>query len=184
MIPSVRVDIPLSSPGRGLTGAWYAVRTRAQHEKVVRDRLTRLGFEQLLPTCTRVSHWHDRKKVIETPLFSGYCFARFTSEDRIDVLQTPGVAYIVGHDGIPEAIPPDEIDSLKRLTRSGLPYEPHLDLNEGDPVQVVRGPLAGVRGRLVRKDRGHYVIVGVRVIHQGASIRINVEDIAPIAQSP
>ncbi|MEK6603230.1 MAG: transcription termination/antitermination NusG family protein, partial [Nitrospirota bacterium] len=55
---------------------WYAVRTRSRHEKLVRDRLAGLGVEHLLPTVMRLSQWKDRKKEIEAPLFSGYCFAR------------------------------------------------------------------------------------------------------------
>jgi transcription antitermination factor NusG len=181
MIPSTKAVFPL--PTRGQGGAWYAIRTRAQHEKVVRDRLARFGFEQLLPTCSRVSHWHDRKKIIETPLFSGYCFARFMSEDRVDILQTPGVAYIVGRDDVPEAIAPEEIESLRKLAKSGVPFEATTDLHEGDPVEIIRGPLAGIRGKLVRKDRGHYVLIGVHVIRQGAIVKISADDIVAVEPS-
>ncbi|TAL09546.1 MAG: antitermination protein NusG, partial [Nitrospirae bacterium] len=58
------------------TPRWYAVRTRSRHEKLVRDRLAALGLEHLLPTVHRLSQWKDRKKEVEVPLFSGYCFAR------------------------------------------------------------------------------------------------------------
>lgn len=75
---------------------WYALRTRSRHEKHVRDRLVALGIEQLLPTVIRLSQWKDRKKKIEAPLFSGYCFAHFPLENRLTVLKVPGVVQIVG----------------------------------------------------------------------------------------
>ncbi len=162
------------------SGNWFALKTRAQHEKVVRDRLRKLGFEHLLPILLRVSQWHDRKKVIEAPLFPGYCFARLADEHRSTVLQLPGVAYIVGHGGKAEAIPHQEIEALRRLGRSGLQYEAAFSLVEGDPVEIIRGPLAGVRGTLVCRERSHHVIIGVKLIQQGAKIKVDVEHVRRI----
>ena len=164
-------------------GNWFALKTRAQHEKAVRDRLHKLGMEGLLPILTRVSQWHDRKKVIEAPLFPGYCFARLSADHRISVLQVPGVAYLVGHAGVPEVIPHDEIDALQRLTKSGIPYGAALHLSEGDHVEIIRGPLAGVRGTFVRKDRAQYVVIGVQLLQQGATVRIDAEDVRRIDDS-
>lgn len=163
-------------------GQWFALKTRAQHEKVVRDRLHKQGFEYLLPILTRLSQWHDRKKVIEVPLFPGYCFVRLSDRHRLTVLQMPGVAYIVGREGFPEVIPHEEIDALKSLTKSGMPYEAAMCLSEGDPVEIIRGPLAGVRGNLVRRERSHYVIIGVRLLQQGATVKIDAEDVRRIEE--
>ena len=54
---------PLSHQTNQTNGAcWYAIRTRARHEKQVRDRLESQGIEQLLPTVIKLSQWKDRKK--------------------------------------------------------------------------------------------------------------------------
>lgn len=127
---------------------WYALRTRSRHEKLVRDQLTGQGIEPLLPTVRRLSQWKDRKKEIEVPLFSGYCFVRFTSEQKLPVLKTVGVVDIVGGGHHPEPIPDAEIGALQTLMASVLPYDPHPYLHEGMSVEVIRGPLQGVRGIL------------------------------------
>lgn len=163
-------------------GQWVALKTRAQHEKAVRDRLHRLGFEHLLPILPRVSQWHDRKKVIEAPLFPGYCFARLSVHNRSTVVQLPGVAYIVGSAGFSEVIPDEEIDALKRVTKCGMPYEAAMCLSEGDPVVIIRGPLAGVRGNLVRRERSHCVLIGVQLLQQGATVKIDAEDVRRIEE--
>ena len=63
---------------------WFAIRTHARAEKVVRDYLQRKDLDVFLPTVTRWSRWKDRKKAIEWPLFPGYCFARFgPADDRV-----------------------------------------------------------------------------------------------------
>jgi len=158
---------------------WFALRTKSRHEKVVRDQLTNQGIEPLLPTVKRMSQWKDRKKEIEVPLFSGYCFVRFASEHKLPVLKTIGVVDIVGSSHRPEAIPDQEIAAIKTLMTTVLPYDPHPYLNEGMRVEVVRGPLQGVHGILLRKDKRHRLVLGVRLIQQAAAVEIDVNDVVP-----
>ena len=159
---------------------WYALRTRSRHEKIVREQLATQGIEPLLPTVKRLSQWKDRKKEIEVPLFSGYCFVRFTSEQRLPVLKTIGVVDIVGSSHCPEPIPDEEIAALKTLMVSVLPYDPHPYLHEGIHVEVVRGPMQGVHGILLRKEKRHRLVIGVRLIQQAASVEIDVGSVIPI----
>lgn len=159
---------------------WYALRTKSRHEKLVRDQLEKQGIEPLLPTVKRLSQWKDRKKEIEVPLFSGYCFVRFSQQDRLPVQKVSGVVEVVGSGSRPEPIPDEEIDALKTLMNSVLPYDPHPYLHEGMMVEVVRGPLQGVHGILLRKEKRHRLVIGVRLIQQAAAVEINVRDVQPV----
>lgn len=167
-------------PGDGTTALWYAVRTRSRHEKVVRDHLAARGAEPFLPLWTRWSRWKDRRKQIATPLFPGYCFARFGIEQKLQVLKTPGVVEIIGTNGAIEPVPAAEIEAIRTLANGPLRYDPCPFLEEGAEVEVVRGPLMGVRGRLLRKDRSARLVIGVTLIRQAASVEIDAADIAPI----
>ncbi len=159
---------------------WYALRTKSRHEKLVRDQLDKQGIEPLLPTVKRLSQWKDRKKEIEIPLFSGYCFVRFSQQEKAPVQQTTGVVEIVGSGSRPEAIPEQEIEALRRLMTSVLPYDPHPYLHEGMKVEVVRGPLQGVLGILMRKEKRHRLVIGVHLIQQAAAVEIDVNDVVPV----
>src|SRR5438445_2307800 len=159
---------------------WYAIRTRARHEKQVHDRLESQGIQQLLPTVIKLSQWKDRKKKIEVPLFSCYCFAQFAWPDRLAVQQTAGVVQIVGNGKGPEPIPDEEIDAIRMLMKSPLPYDAHPYLQEGMPVQVTRGPLEGVRGTLLRKDKPFRLVISVHLIRQAASVEIDAADVMPV----
>ena len=159
---------------------WYALRTRTRHEKVVRDQLLQQGIEPLLPTVKRLSQWKDRKKEVEVPLFAGYCFVRFSATQKLPVLKTTGVVDIVGGGQRPEPIPDEEISAIQTLMTSVLPYDPHPYLQEGMKVEVIRGPLQGVHGILLRKDKRHRLILGVRLIQQAAAVEINVGDVVPV----
>jgi len=159
---------------------WYALRTRSRHEKQVRDRLATQGVERLLPTLTRTSQWKDRKKAVEVPLFSGYCFAQFIWQDRLSVLKIPGVVQIVGSGDLPEPVWDEEIDALKKLMVSTLSYDAHPYLREGMAVEVIRGPLEGIRGVLLRKEKRYRLVISIHLIKQAAAVEIDAADVMPV----
>ena len=159
---------------------WYAVRTRSRHEKLVRDQLEKQGIEPLLPTVKRLSQWKDRRKEVEAPLFSGYCFVKFSQQDKLAVQKISGVVEVVGSGSRPGPIPEEEIAAIKTLMASVLPYDPHPYLHEGMMVEVVRGPLQGLQGILLRKEKRHRLVIGVRLIQQAAAVEIDVGDIGPV----
>jgi transcription antitermination factor NusG len=159
---------------------WYAVRTRSRHEQVVRDDLAARGVEPFLPLWVRWSRWKDRRKQIATPLFPGYCFARFASTEKLRVLTTRGVVEVLGSNGTIEPVAPAELEAIRTLVNGPLRYDPCPFLDEGMAVEVVRGPLMGVRGRLVRKERSARLVLQVDLIRQGVWLEIDAADVAPV----
>jgi transcription termination/antitermination protein NusG len=160
--------------------AWYAIRTRSRHEQVVRQQLERKQVEAFLPTIPRWSRWKDRKKKIDWPLFPGYCFARFNSENALPVLKCTGVVNIISFEGKPAAIPDFELESIRLLVASEVQYDPCPLIREGAMVEVVHGPLSGVVGRLVRKDVNRArLVLSVDLIGQGVSVEVDAADVKP-----
>jgi transcription antitermination factor NusG len=160
---------------------WYALRTRSRHEKQVREQLETRGIEPFLPLVERWRQWKDRRKRVAFPLFPGYCFARFPLSQRVAVLTTQGVVQILGNREGPVPVPDAEIEAVRRLVESTLPYDPHPYLTQGMQVEVIRGPLAGLRGLLLRKGTRARLVIGVRLIHQGASVELDALDVAPVS---
>lgn len=157
------------------------MRTRSRHEKRVCEQLAdRPGIDVFLPVWERRSRWKDRIKRIQVPLFPGYCFARFRYPDRLQVLKAFGVVELVGPAGQPEPIPDAEMDAIHTLVGSHLAYEPFPFLTEGMQVEVIRGPLMGVRGRLLRKGRDLRVVLSVTLIRQSVSVEIDAADVTRV----
>ena len=159
---------------------WFAVKTRARHEKKVRDRLLSRGVELLLPLVLKRQRWSDRIKQVELPLFSCYCFARFSEDERRIVLEAPGVVTIVGCGERPEPIPELEIEALKRLCLSKLPCDVYPHLAQGAMVEIVRGPLVGVRGRLLEQGGSVRLALTVNLLQQCAVVKIDASDVEPV----
>ena len=57
------------------------------------------------------------------------------------------------------------------------PYDPHPFLREGMQVEVVRGPLQGVQGILLRKENTYRLIIGIRLIQQAVEVRVDAQDV-------
>ena len=162
---------------------WYALSTRARHEKQVDARLRERGFEVYLPLMPSVRQWHDRKKVVQWPLFPGYVFARFAANKAARVLGTPGVATVVRSNGHPAAISDEEIDNVRRfaaaVAETGCIPEPAPYIEQGQQVRIVRGPFAGVEGLVLEYRGGERAIVqmGLRAIGQGLKVEVDARSL-------
>ena len=96
------------------------------------------------------------------------------------VLKTVGVVDIVGGGSKPEPIPDEEIAAIQTLMTSVLPYDPHPYLQAGMMVEAIRGPLQGVRGILLRTEKRHRLVLGVRLIQQAVAVEIDISDVVPV----
>jgi len=157
--------------------AWFAIWTRSRHEQVVRQQLDQKGIDVFLPTVLKWSRWKDRKKQVAWPLFPGYCFAKFTADQRVAVLKCTGAVNIVSFNGAPAPIPDHELAGIRQLVESDLQYDPCPLIHEGDKVEVTHGPLKGVVGRLVRKGTHARLVLAVDLIGQGVSVEVDAADV-------
>jgi transcription antitermination factor NusG len=156
--------------------AWFAVLTRSRHERKVRDQLLQAGLEVFLPTTYRWSRWRDRRKRIEWPLFPGYCFVRLPPKEILPGLAGNG-SRVITIGGQPAPIPDCEIDAVRRLMATTLPYETWPFMNKGPPVEIVRGPLAGARGRFVRNGADFRVLLAIELLGRMLSVQIDSADV-------
>jgi hypothetical protein len=85
---------------------------------------------------------------------------------------------IIAAGDLPPALRP--VESLETLVQSRLVYDPYPRLAEGMAVEVVRGPLTGVRGILLRRERRCRLVIAVDVIRQGAAVAIDAADVVPV----
>lgn len=161
--------------------SWYAVTTRSRHEKVVAEQLWQKEIECFLPLRAVLSKWKDRRKKVQFPLFPGYLFVNVSmTERRLDILRIPSVASIVGLNGHPLLIPTEQIDSVKRLVFSTLPYDPYPYILEGTRVEIIRGALKGLQGILLEKKSNCRFILSVNLIQQAVSCEVNCHDVEKI----
>ena len=156
---------------------WYAVYTRANHEKSVAEQLRSRAIDHFLPVYDCVRRWKDRRVTLQRPLFPGYVFVRFALRDRLQILQLGGVARLVGFDGAPAVLPETEIEALKRGSAAGIGMDPHPFLTVGRKVRIRTGPFAGVTGFLLKRKGRYRLVISVELIQRSVALDAAAADV-------
>lgn len=166
----------------GQAPTWYALLTRARHEKIVAHRLRERGVTAFLPLVTEVRRWSDRKKSVEFPLFSCYVFARLlpTNEARLTALRIDGVFSLVGARGEGTPIPDQQIDAVRRLLEERLAWHSHPFLKIGQRVRIRSGALDGVEGILVSRSGESTLVISIDAIQRSLAVRVEGYDVEPV----
>jgi transcription antitermination factor NusG len=161
---------------------WYALHTRARHEKAVERRLRDQGMETFVPTTLEVHRWSDRKKKVEVPLFSCYVFVRcaLSAEDRTRVYQVESVHGFVGSRGSSLPIPDEQIESIQKVLTQTEPWRSYPFLKVGQRVRVRGGAMDGVEGVFLSENGDHSLIISVDAIQRSMAVRIDGYDVEPV----
>lgn len=153
---------------------WLVFYTKSRQEKKVRDLLQKRGFDVFLPLQTVMRQWTDRKKKVEIPLFNSYIFVAVPEHQIEDVLQLPGIAWTIRHNGKPAVLQQREYEVIVRFIETGLLLETfsteNIDL--GEQVEVMDGPLKGLRGFVSGKGKEKFTVI-LDALGQAIRVEIN-----------
>ncbi len=160
---------------------WYGLQTRPRHEKIVAQRLEERGVTTFLPLVTEVHRWSDRKKSVQMPLFSCYVFAKFVPNrsDRLRVLRVDGVFGLVGASGEGTPFPDAQIDAVRSLVETELPWSSHPFLKIGQRVRIRSGALDGMEGILVSRNGDRTLVISVEAIQRSLAVRVEGYEVEP-----
>ena len=159
---------------------WYALTVPYQHERLAERALQSKRLETLVPVYRSLRRWSDRVKEVEVPLFAGYVLCRFDLSDRMEVMDTPGVARIVGFGGAPAALEDSEIAAIQQVVASKTPLAPWPYLKTGDRVRVERGPMRGLEGTLLRTKDALCLVIGVELLQRSIAVQVERDAVVPI----
>lgn len=159
---------------------WYAVYTCANHEKRVAEQFAGRGVGHFLPQYESVRRWKDRKVRLQLPLFPGYLFVHMAIQERLRVLRVPGVVRLVGFNGSPTPMLPEDIQKIREFLEQGWRAEPHPYLQVGRRARVVRGPLAAMEGIIVRRKNRSRLVLSFDLIQRSMAIEIDEGDLASL----
>lgn len=161
---------------------WFALHTRARHEKAVARRLVELGVPSYLPLVNEVRRWSDRDKRVEIPVFSCYVFAKLTLKrwDRLRIVGVEGVLSVVGNGGAGTAIPEEQIDSIRMLVDQALPWTSHPFLRVGQKVRIRGGSLEGMEGILVSRCGSNTLVVSIEALQRSLAVHVDGYKVEPV----
>ena len=149
---------------------WLALQVRSRWERKAASLLSEKGYETFVPLYGSMRSWSDRRKLVQLPLFPGYVFCREREGAQGAILTTPGVMRFVGVGGKPAAVDKDELGAVQKMVDSGAAIHPHLYLRKGDAVEIVSGPLEGLKGFVIASQEGARIVVSVTLLQRAVCV--------------
>lgn len=136
-----------------MTKEWYCIKAKHKREHIAAEALRRFLTENDV-FCPRIKY---RKKTVRgtrwfhEAMFPAYLFARFQlSESKRLVLHSPGVTGIVHFNTHPASLEESVIENLRATVDDAETCTIDTSLKCGDSIEVLAGPLAGIRAVVSR----------------------------------
>ena len=175
------VQLIINDPNTKISKSWHAIYVRSRHEKSVHAELQQKGIEPSLPLISVTRQWSDRRKKVEVPLFRGYVFVKIDiKNEKLPVLTTSGVVKFVTFNNVTVPIPEDQMYWLQQMIASDLLLSQEQDFPVGTEIDVMFGPLKGLRGQVKQKNSETRLVVWFDAIMQGVSVEIDPTWLTPV----
>ena len=148
---------------------WYAMYVKMHHEKKTAEKLYKMGVEHYLPLQETVKQWSDRKKKVKEIVIPMIIFIKSDDKTRIEVLKSiPSVngTMIDKATHKPAIIRNEEMERFMFM----LDYSENTvrfcsePLKPGEKVEVIKGPLKGLKGELIDIDGKSQVSVRLKML--------------------
>ncbi len=155
---------------------WYVLQTKAQQEDIARQNLSRQSFETFLPMVNVRRHRRGHWSVASESLFPGYLFIRLDIEQQntAPIRSTRGVVGLVKFGSRLQPIPSHFLQSLMDAQSSskGDAIDTATIFSPGDAVELIDGPMGGLKGIFKARNSQERVIVLFNIL--GAEAEVNV----------
>jgi transcription antitermination factor NusG len=134
---------------------WKVIYVSSRAEKKIAERIAVDGIEVYVPIKRELKQWSDRRKLVASPMITGYVFVRPSITQRDRVLSYKGVLNYVRHNGADAIVRENEIEVLRSIEKKGYHVSEvtENDIKVGDEARITAGPFKGFRGT-VRKLSG------------------------------
>jgi transcription antitermination factor NusG len=157
---------------------WRVLHVKSRQEKALSQELASLSIQHYLPLMVTRRMRGQQKIVVEKPVFPGYIFLRGPVDDAYRADRTRRVAKILRV--ADQARLNSELFNLEFALRSQVPLTAHAWLKAGVGVEIVNGPLRGLRGLVQNLQSMDRVVLQVNMLGQAVSIEMDPSDVEPL----
>lgn len=160
---------------------WFAIYTKYKTEKYIVDKLTKKGIKAYVPLLSYTKRYTRKIKHFKTPLINCYVFVYITIDEYVKVLETEYVRGFLRINNSLISIPQKEINILQKIVGENecVHAEPSSFI-EGQEVEVIRGNLTGIKGKLISIEGKHEFLVDLNSLSYQFRIHIDPKYLRPI----
>jgi transcriptional antiterminator RfaH len=159
----------LRTSTRGHQRRWMCLHTKPRQEKATVRDLQVAQIPHYLPQITQISRTPAGRKIRSVlPLFTSYVFLFGDEEERVAALKSNRLVKILE---VPDQDQlADDLRQIQTMLSSGLPVSPEPTYPVGTAVRIINGPLRGLVGKVIRRDKRDQFVAVVNMLGCGAAV--------------
>jgi transcription antitermination factor NusG len=159
------------------TGDWVVAKVKPRQEKATADDLIKRGIPYYLPMYTKVTRRRDNNKPRKSvlPLFPGYiCICMQEPDMKQTVYEINRIARIITVRNQRRFV--EQLQYIHTGRINDVPLSPAGEYICGEEVEVIAGPMKGIKGPIARIQDNTRVIISVEGLGK-AAMRVDFRDI-------
>ncbi|MGN6617837.1 MAG: UpxY family transcription antiterminator [Ilyomonas sp.] len=159
--------------------SWRVVYTKPKHEKKVADQLLEFNISSYLPLVKSLRVWHDRRRLIDIPLFPSYVFVCVQNdEDYFNSLTIDGLLYYVRTGKQIATVSNSVIDNIRFTVENGKGIEVSTEnLKPGKQLLIKAGAFTGRNCEVVEYGGRQKIVVRIELLQRNILLNMPVEDL-------
>ena len=167
----------------GIDGSeWHVFRTRSRREKKAAELFAQMGLAHYLPLRDKVTRTSGRRFTSKVPLFPGYVFGCCDGGRRLQAMRSGCFAQWLEVTDQEQFL--RELRGIQLVTEHGADVQLYPQLQRGKWVQVVRGPLHGVVGRISRRSGRFRIVLELTALQAAVAMEVDMQDVEPVEVEP
>ncbi len=150
---------------------WIVARTKPRCEKKLAEYARNNGITYYLPQMESTRIYQRRQVRFTKPMFPGYLFCVVDAAKKQTLVISGYTASFIRVPLQQELL--DELLNLRLSNQPKIELKNALWLSQGLEVEIISGPLKGVRGAVENHEKLEEVRLQVNILRQAVMIRIN-----------
>ena len=166
-------------PGDG-NRAWYAFHARPRAEKKAAGACLDMALRHYLPLRESVTRKGKGRYSFEVPLFPGYLFGCCDLLERLNLMRSGHLVRWI--EVVDQKQLLNELTSIFLASKEGAGLTLYPQLKRGRLVRLIRGPMAGVSGRISRRKDRFRLVLNVSVLGSAVALEVDMNEVELVHQ--
>ena len=149
--------------------------SRPRCEKKTAESCRDLLIRHYLPLYESSHRRGKRSYSFDVPLFPGYLFGCCDRGQRVALLRSGYLVRTI--DVVDQERLLDELHNIYLACQGGADLTLFPQLKRGRQVRVLRGPLAGVHGRISKRKEALRLVLNVSILGAAVATEVEMEDV-------
>ncbi|MFO7875691.1 MAG: transcription termination/antitermination NusG family protein [Desulfovermiculus sp.] len=159
---------------------WRIAKVKSRREKSLARFLARENIGYYLPLLMQRQAGQRKKRFSLIPVFSGYLFVKASDHERHQAMGSNHIASFIESRNQVRLV--QELRQIhKALGQDTLVYPYHF-IATGQKVRVVKGPLRGLEGKVIKKGSSYRLVLSISELMQSVLVQIDADQVEPVPE--